>query len=69
MRVERGMLVETDFGRLRVVCVTREWLIACDEKKDGMPEYAIAHKDEWIGMPLECETTLPTEDFVIQYDT
>lgn len=60
MIVSRGMLVESlNYGLLRVVCVTREWLIG---ENEAGTEFALERSTEHISIPADLTVTLAPDD-------
>lgn len=52
MKVKRGMIVQTDFGKGEVVAVTKTWLIHNNEDGD---EICVNHEADWVGIPVEID--------------
>jgi len=46
-----GDVVESDFGRGKIVAITKEWVIHEDD--DGTHEFAVSREDGWICFPVD----------------
>ncbi|MEM6737012.1 MAG: hypothetical protein AAF620_13185 [Bacteroidota bacterium] len=54
-RIKIGNLVQSDYGRGRILAVTKEWFIHDNSKDGGTSEFAILMSDDAYNVILEKE--------------